>query len=336
MLREIRNEHLEPMLLGLVVNMQGTHSITVGDDDISSITDGGVGVQTHVFRQTFNRNPIGVATCTTVGANGALPAVDIIDPVAAQVSNVSNAGGGNDGIMHVLYLGWRARTTDLVRGQLIHGSINSPRILAASIVGGTGAVSAGGSDVSCTRTGTGTYTVIFKRAFSKPPVVLLAPNEASATLFPNIVAVTASQVTIACFNQAAAATDCTFELIAYGSGSRDEIGRQKKIVFHTQRKPRLIGFSINVPAGVPAAGVGANDIASIVDNGVGDYTINLARPFRKTPFVITTSGQGSTQTCVRSRTTSAIRIGAYTDAGAASDPAKFYVFALGADDPSEY
>lgn len=335
MLREIRNEHLEPMLLGLVVDLAGSQAITVGDDDISSFTDGGVGVQSHIFRQAFNRNPIAVATCTTVGGNGNLPAVSIIGPTSAQVSNVSNAGGGNDGTMHVLYLGWRARSTDLVRGQVMHGSINAPRMFGATITS-AGAVDTGKGDVSCVKGTTGIYTVTFTQAFAKPPIVMITANDAALTLMPNIASVSATTVVVHIFNQVGSVADAAFELLVYGSGSRDEIGRQKKIVFNTQRKPRLIGVQVTVTAGTPAVSIGTNDIASIVDNGVGDYTLTLARPFRRAPTVIATSGQGSKTCRVISRTASTIRVAGYTDSGAASDPDNLYIFALGSDDPSEY
>lgn len=108
-----------------------------------------------------------------------------------------------------------------------------------------------------------------------------------------------------------------------------------RAIQHDFLKPRLLRFRIDCTSGTPTASIGGEELASITDNGVGDFTLNLKFPFRRTPIVGATVTDGAAAAgypTITSVTASAIRIVIRNSAGTAEDT-RCNVFVLGYDSP---
>lgn len=87
------------------------------------------------------------------------------------------------------------------------------RITVASLTGSqassSSAIPEGYTQLSAAKTATGVYVINFLRAFVRTPVVLPIALTAAAKLFLTVGAVSATSVTINCWNDAGTATDTT-------------------------------------------------------------------------------------------------------------------------------
>jgi len=89
----------------------------------------------------------------------------------------------------------------------------------------------------------------------------------------------------------------------------------------TQRLPRVLAFRID-GTGTASILEGAFD-ASLVDNGVGDYTLNFNTPFARVPVVSLSpiASAGDVILCIKVVSASALQINAFdaTDGTTAKD-----------------
>ena len=97
---------------------------------------------------------------------------------------------------------------------------------------------------------------------------------------------------------------------------------------------RLMAFVIDGADGSPAATVGADDLASITDNGAGDYSLTWKNPFHQVPVVVVSpdhaNGAGSEAYLQADPTITGCRILLKSNASAAAD-GKCFVLVAGLD-----
>lgn len=334
MLREIKTKHLRPRLLGISVNST-TPTFTAGRADLSTVTRAGTGDITVTYRTAFRRNAV-VVGCAGAGvADGGYVAVNsTASNTGQQLLSLNGGAGAADGVSDYLFLGYDSNATDLVLSQGLRSGIKNCALIGMKIVGATGALSIGLKDASCVRNSTGNYTLTLRRGFGETPIVVAcAENSAEAMVL--VASKSASTINITAFDFDAAAADPTaIHVFVFGTFSAQETGRSYSPVFTTQRKPRLIATRVSYSGGTPTANINSNEISSITDNGTGDATLNLARPFKRAPIVVATAVTTSSATVV-SASASAVRIFVGNSGGSGVD-ATFNVIMLGFDDASEY
>ena len=275
--------------------------------------------------------------------------------VAAVYTSVANGGVASWSFTgsQTVFLNWTDSTPTFAQGRgnalvfggtgdslatttphVVYGSgYNAARLCGARITS-AGVVSFGSTDFSCNKTATGAYTVTFKRAFSKPPIVI--PLADGTLAFPTIDSITETSCVIKTWNAAAVAADSAFHLMVYGGQGKDEIGRFPKPVMNSQRQPRLNQYYVTYSAGTPSYTIGGPQATgNPTDNGTGDFTITFAKPFRQIPVVAACTRTAGCGVRIVSVSTTSVRLLDTTAASAASD-SDTAVIVLGSDDPSEY
>lgn len=102
---------------------------------------------------------------------------------------------------------------------------------------------------------------------------------------------------------------------------------------NSQRLPRLHAFRVD-GTGTASILAGSFD-ASLVDNGTGDYTLTLLKPFARLPVAVG-SAIGATAAVVQlsAVTSSTVRVLCFDAAGAAVD-ADFHLMVMGYDSSDE-
>lgn len=338
MLRAIRNDHIRPRLLGFRVNST-TSTVAEINPNNCTITDNSAGNTTLTLVEPFARTPLVVASCDTDVGDGALANYVTATNLAQRVLSSTSAGTATDGTIHVMSLGWDSATTDIVTpSHTLRSSVTGPRLIGFGVDGtGTAALLTGKYQATLTDNDTGNYTLTFNSPFAEAPVVVGTVLGTTAGVV-NVVTTAVNAVNIKTFNAAGAATDFDFCLFILGRDHSDVIrvpGRGR-IVHTPQRLPRILGFNITVDTGTPSitTGLGSLD-GAITDNGVGDYTVTFTTPFARTPEVVAMAT--STHICtVAARSTSAVQINTFDNAGSAVEAAALNIICLGYDDATQY
>jgi len=97
--------------------------------------------------------------------------------------------------------------------------------------------------------------------------------------------------------------------------------------------PRLVAFKID-GTGTASILIGSKD-GSLADNGTGDYTITLDKPFARAPIVVATPITAGCVAEIASASASAIQILLKDTAGVAKD-GDFHILVHGFDAKDEY
>lgn len=313
--------------MGYVLSNSGTPSVSNGcKDDVSSVTDHSTGNSSINFYDSYQRTPIVVAAAA--GGTGAIAGVVSSSTTAARILTSDSAGSATDMAAHILALGWDSpetqdigATRNIVRaGRLRPVLLNFNFNAAGTLFQGKSLASLSSS--------TSTYTFTLNNPFACAPVVIPTCIGSTAKV-ARVTSASGVQIVIDTFDAAGSGSTSACNVLVLGWYSA-EFARSRRVELLTpQRKPRLTGFEITVTTGTPALTSGTSLDGSIVDNGTGDFTITLAKPFTVAPEVVA-SADGSNIVTVSS-TTSAITIKAFNNAGSAADPGKVSIIALGRD-----
>jgi hypothetical protein len=250
-----------------------------------------------------------------------------------KVNSLSGAGAAADNTINVLPFGF---------GTVLTGSyslINTvemdfPCYLECFKVQGTGtaALLNNATRGTLTDNGTGDYTVTLREGLSNslPLVFGTAVGTTSATL--NVHSIGPSSVQVKTYDAADAPVDADFYLFLFCPSSSYLHGNNRSPLESTQRNARLHLIQIDVTAGTPALTYAPFGM-SIVDSGIGLYTITYAKPFAREPYVLV----GNQLANIASPSTTGFVVRAFTSAGALADPATpLYLLVYGFDDANEY
>lgn len=102
----------------------------------------------------------------------------------------------------------------------IKGTQRLPRLLAFKVTGtGTAAIGEGASDATLTDNGTGDYTLTFRKAFLRAPIVTVTTMTANTRA--EVAAASASSCQILTKNDATSATDAVFLVQVLGWDTAD-------------------------------------------------------------------------------------------------------------------
>lgn len=293
MLREIICKHIRPRCAtATAVVSASTATLTEGYGDMT-ITRTGTGAGVLTRRAPYTRaGMFFLSQQTTTG--GYVSFSETTSPNPGITYTVRNqAGTAVDGTFQAISFGFNSSDVSLCQNQKVASSGNMERLVYCRVTGSSGAVVFGATDFRVTRTGTGIYSVVFKRSFSQIPTVIPTGISSAGAADGRVTNLTAEGCTITMAAASASPSDLDFYLVVLGQDSRSDAGREKSSVSSSQRKPRIIVGQITNTGGTPTLTVGGAtggvDFTTLTDNGAGDFSVTIAAPFARQPAIMVSS-----------------------------------------------
>lgn len=340
MLREVISKHIKPRITSFQVTTTiATATADIGYGDVKATRSSDVRItQRHPFsRQSLHFMQQSIAAgydCVlkNAGTTGRTSTFNF--------STLTNSGGtGAEGTMEGFCFGWDSSDTNLTKAQRVTATFNAPRIIWGKITGSSGAVAIGSSDFGCTRTATGVYSITFKKAFGKTPIVKVTPISTSALSVAYLSNKTCYGCTITLSDQTPTNGDSDFYIVVMGSDSQSDAGRCRMPILSSQRKPRIVAGQVAVADGVPSINVGGAtggaDFTSMTDNGTGDFSVTLTDIYKREPIILLSTYLQHAQ--VHSYSNGVLRFLIKDFSGNAKDQnGVTNIFIIGSDDASEY
>lgn len=343
MLRTVTQSHIRPRLIPLKFTITASAvNYTMGRADTSA-TRTGTGAATITYNTPFKRGAFVVYSQGTQNG-GFCAGNEATFGVTNCKPKILNADGTTpvDGAVDAIVLGYDNQTNDT--GNLIapvKSTLDRSRIIWGRISGSSGNVIIGGSDFLCTRTGTGAYTITFKRAFGRAPAVIVTPVSASASVRPKVTNQTAAGCTVNLYDGTPNSVDAPYYICAVGTDSIQETGKCFYDLQNSQRHPRIVAFRFNMSAGVLSVFNNTSDLLSATKAATGTYDFTMKIPFKREYAVFCSTNNAGTPNIAQASstsTTSTVQIvtraangSALTDAVGHTD-----VIIIGSDDASEY
>lgn len=260
-------------------------------------------------------------------ANGGYFTYDT-DPASGSIVGefLGAAGSGDDGTGDYLAIDYRNEFTDRVAPlQSLRASTHGMRWVVARITS-AGVADIGSAHFSSISKASSVYTLTFRNAFARTPLVFCTPIAALQKSY-RVTAKTASSVDISTFDASEAAEDNSFYFVAVGWDRKDDSWGMEKAVQIGYRKPRIECFRID-GTGTANLALGSTD-AALVDNGTGDYSLTWTTPFLRAPIVLTIAKADRAQLASAASTTAA-NIVTFNATGSAADD-EACVLVIGAD-----
>lgn len=338
MLRDIKCPHPYPFLYGFkVVYTGGVPAVTIGVNDVSSVTDNAAGDFTINLKRPFSfagaNSWDSVSVCTPMNSGGNVEA-----QVASSSKSAIRAGriaGAGDENCYVLTLGFynREALNSNTLKHVLMGNMQNGRFLAFRTDGSTG-VTLGGSCVSSvTRNGAGDFTVVYKQAFGAEPVVVGTVFGAGQRFTVIPADTNTSQVRFILRQGGGGLVDSPANVFVYGPMARSNEGGLRRPVKTMQRQSILHGCvldrvtqqtDLNSVDGTYGSGA----------SGVSAYT--FAKAFRRaTIAVATTAGEATANgTLIEDSSSTAVTLKTLTTAGVLTDSTVSCLI-LGTNDPGE-
>lgn len=321
--------------MGFRVNSTTSTAVEINKGNVKTITDNGTGDTTLTWKNPFSRAPIIVGSSDTDAGAGSMFNVEAASITTGQFKTRNNAGAVADGTQHVLVCGWDSSTTDIVTpSHTLNSPVIAPRLITFKVKGtGTAAIQGGARHATLTDNGTGDYTLTFTNPFGEAPVIVGTVIGSTAGKV-DVVTTAVNAVNVKTYDTAGAATDFDFYLYALGRDSNTISQVPGRAVQTPQRLARFLPFELTVSGGTPTVNIGGKDF-SVTDNGVGDFSLAITKPFKRAPHVVM-SVNSSRLATAHTVSTSLVRINAFTEAGAAVDASLIHGFVLGFDTADEY
>lgn len=341
MLREVVNKHVKPRIVPFqVTSTASTATVDIGYGDYTA-TRTGTGAITLTHRQGFSRNGIVILGQGSVISSYAVYNSATADESAFPIELIADGGAAADGIMEGVCFGWDSSDLSICKKQRVAATQDAPRIIWGKVNGTTGAMTFGGSDFGCTRVSDGLYTITFKKAFGKTPVVFTtAINTSSTTSFPQrVFSKTAAGCSVQTATESGSANDANFYIAAIGTDGRSDSARGRLPLENSQRKPRIVAGQVTMASGTPTISIGGAtggaDLTTMTDNGAGDFSVTIAESFIREPAIFLCSTDQKCQ--VHSYTAGVVRILTKADNGNNTDVnGVTNILIIGSDDATEY
>lgn len=316
----------------------GASTVTVdrGLNDIRSATRPLAGAASFSWKNPFNYRATDITQsavhiCTPIRPSdfNLRGQIYTSDPSAPTIKNAN----GNDGALEVVAFGSRSYDARGITIPQVVGSSNiAPRVIWGK-VSSAGAVTIGNTDFVVQKTGTGIYTVNFRRAFGNIPTIIVQGTQASAPSV-GLESKTAAGCIVRTANISYSATDGEFYIAAFGGDSReDEGGYVDRPLQSSQRKPIIIGMTID--AGI-RLGFGSQ-FASWA-GGAGANVLTYTKPlFAREPAIFATyHGTAANKATIASSSTATIGAVQTVDAAGAGEALSASVLVIGSGDVAEY
>lgn len=297
MLRDVRHRHIKPRLVPFQLTTTSAPSATLnigyGDYTVSRGGTAGAGNLTH--RDGFSRAGLFFATQSTgQGYYAALNATST-DKNVFPYALLDHSGSAVDGSIEGFCFGWDSTDLSLAKLQRVAATNTAPRIIWGKVTGATGAVAIGKSDFSVTRSGTGTYTISFRKAFAFTPAIMITAIGTSTTVAVNSLHLNknANSVVVLIYDESQSTVDADFYICAVGSDARSDAGKGRESLQNSQRNPRIIAGQIALASGTPSLSIGGTsggiDFTNLTDTGTGDFSVTIAAPFAREPAIFLTT-----------------------------------------------
>jgi len=342
MLRPVRNSQLGLRLIALKVTIDtdaATSSVTSGTDDISSITYNAAGDVTLALKNPFSRVPLGIAAAGETDNKAHVIKGSGTTLNSIQIQHTSATGTKTDGDVYAIIAGFDSNFTDNLRSRQFDVKTTQTRArLMAFHIDGTGTASlVGGSfDATLTDNNTGDYSLTFAKPYNRAPVVV--PICLTAALTAAVSASTITGCRILTTDSSGAPTDADIYCLVFGWDSTSISGGLHRPIMSTQRQARLLPMQVNVAGGTPTIGIGS-ELATIVDNGPGDYTLTYTDKFLRTanfamPIATNNVGVGA-YAVAKSNLVTALNVTVFNTSGVAVDNSGVDILVLGFDSPNE-
>lgn len=342
MLRTIKNARPGTSLQSFSILSTATPSVsaTIGAGDTTVLTRVGAGVVTVGLENPYGS--VAPFLALTSGVNAAAGSAACITGAQSgttlPISNQNTSGSGVDGSVEAIAFGYRVTPQAPGMLQEVRSSKDRERLIWCKIDGATGTVQVGSPDFACTRTGTGTYSITFKRAFGRVPVISVTAAFSTAGIRnPKLVSKTAQGCVVEVRDRTPSLVDPTFiYVVVVGVDSTEETTRMHSALFGSQRKARIVAGRVTYTAGTPAITAGAGEF-TIADTGTGVLTVTMTRPFAR-EFAVIGAARTTAKIQVNAATTASVAVLNIMSisAGTAVDPTSVDFIAIGSDDLTEY
>lgn len=324
MLRNIQQRYLKSRMMGFRVTGSATPSMALGGEMVTGVSDTGQGNFTLELKEPYQRAPIVLTSsrALSTSTNGYYTNLETVSASQVEVFNrdINGTAQDSDDAVDVLSIGWDSPDTTAYNNLHLKSRWKASYIITGQINSTDGVVNYGKGDVTATRESTGIYTITFRRPLAIAPLVFCNAVTSSAYFtYIKSGSVSTTGFTIVCKDADGTVQDGIVNFLAYCTDKTSPYGGyQHNDVYSTQRAAHLLAFSIVNPAGTPAASINSSDVASVTDNGSGDYTINFAQTFRRAVACFATASANGFCT-IFSQQASAVRIKIFDAAGSAAD-----------------
>lgn len=345
MLREVRGSVLGLRLLPFSMTYaSGVPVVGLGKNSFT-VADTGSGKCTFNLNNPFKTGTVAVATRTSGTDNG------YVEVLSSTITNKSieldskgaDGSGFEDSGYDGVFCGWDSTADNIIavpKFPVICG-LDRPRIIGCQYNGSTSTLNIGKGEVSVAKTTTGDYTVTFKRAFGRPPAVMVSAIGTYVICEVPTATKLANSVRVLGFNASTAApADVTFNLIAIGTDSGQLETSGRGILQGHQRKGRILVAGARPSATTSLLQFGSGrGIAGLTDLGQGDLRLTYNQPFAREPVVVVVGCNNGTTCQVRlvSVSSTICRFVCINGSESAQDDTvEGHVFIYGSDDATEY
>lgn len=341
MLRELKEAHLRPTLLGFTSKPNGTTTTTTfGQGDVST-SSSSAGTSSLTIKTPSHRSNGSASEMVVIGSPSREIPTDglyvdtaggAVGPSTVALRNVNSAGSAvNNSTLYGLVCVWASPSTDICSPyQHVMGTSRAPRLMGFRVNSG-GSISVGSMLATGTNPSTGVNTLTFSRAYGHAPTAV-ACAIATTQKTTSISSISASAVSIHSMSSAPAAENNASYVLVYGFDSLEQQGgRRHSPVLVPSRKPRFIAGEVIISTNTIAIGTGEFTYAK---NGTGDVSLTWVTPFKREPIVVVT-GQGCRAQLHSNASTTTCRVLTF-DAGGAAVDGEFFLMVLGSDDVVEY
>lgn len=273
MLREVKNRRLKPRIVPFQITTSASGvTVDIGAGDITA-TRGSAGVGYVYPVNPFARN--GLMILQQSGSTGYYSALNMTAGTgsAFRYARIDNSGNGAEGTLDGILFGWDNAADELVGIHNIKATNERPRMIWGKIESGA-TVSIGASDFSVSSSATGTYEVLFTKAFGKTPIVIAQPVNATV-LASSTSSKTAYGVTVKLAERTPTLTDGDFYIFVIGSDSTSDSYDGGMPLQTSQRRVQIFGAEVTNDTGAWTKSIGSDDFGDITDVGVGDFSMSV-------------------------------------------------------------
>ena len=333
--RDIRHAFVSPRIIPFKYTSNGASAPTKAfGGDLTLTSGGGAGAVVFSIDKPFARNALVFASVgTDVADGGGCWESAQLTNSALTMQSVNASGSIDDGTVYGFMLGYDSANTSH-HGKKVSRLVcnrRHSRMLGFQVdTSSSGSIVINSGQATISRTGTGDVTVTLNalHAFGSTDVVVVATPLDDASHRVVVESTSANTFRLKRFDSSGTAQDGPLNVIVIGFEQAIDHGGARSLVKNTQLKPRVVAGKINETGGTPAVSIGTGDY-TIVDDGVGTYTVTFTNAFAREPIIVATSASASF-CCIVNQSATGFRFRVTDAAGNASDDDCSF-FALGSD-----
>jgi len=267
---------------------------TFGQD--LTLPTSGTGQVQPTYVKPFVRGSLGLYSAATSVGNAAITATNDAETPATnliiKLKTLNSSGSSASGLVRALFAGWDSSFTassPFPRTYEAKCSQPGASIYALAWNSTSSTITEGASFFTRTSVSDGLDDFAINKPFAQDNlVVLITPWHASSPASATITSATASNIRTALWDlNSVAAADHSFHALVLGFNRAGQTGGRFAAIRTPQPKARLHAIRIVTTGGVPVITLGNGD-ATIVDTGVGRYTLTWTKPFKRKPIVVAT------------------------------------------------